>query len=748
MKTFFLALSLLVCAILPALHAQSSAFTYQGQLSASGNAANGQYEFSFGLYDAPTNGKLAAPPLTIAPISVSNGQFTVNLDFGTNAFDGRSRWLEIAISLIGSDALTTVLTPRQPLTSAPYAIHAAKAASLVNLLSGALVLELDGKRALSLQPTAGSPNIVGGYNKNSVTSDVAGAFIGGGGLYDGSDGDYPNRVTADHGSIVGGWGNQVNAKSGFIGGGENNRIQAGSYTSTIGGGHLNHIEPNAWESFIGGGRYNGVEADSFYSTVSGGYQNTVQSNSPNSTIGGGYWNSLGPDISGGTISGGDHNQLMGLGGIIAGGTSNRIEANVRHATISGGMANLVQGISRYGAIGGGTANAIEGGLNHVIGGGAENRVGFQSYNCTIGGGTLNYIWPVVTDGTIGGGSLNSIGAENRGSTISGGQGNQVGVRASCSTVAGGEQNLISSISDCATIGGGQNNRVLSGAIGTRSVTIAGGANNQISSKCDFATIGGGFGNFIGSGSERTTIAGGFQNRIEETVEYASIGGGNGNIISNRADGACIPGGQANLATGKNSFAAGYSAQALHDGSFVWADNAGTEISSVTNNQFTIRSSGGVRLYTDTNSTTGAELAPGSGSWSSLSDRKAKKHFTPVDPLDVLEKLVALPLASWSYKAQADSVRHLGPIAQDFRAAFGLGEDERRISSVDADGVAMAAIQGLHQKLEAERKERRERQQASDAEVDELKAQIRQLKELLEQVSTGKRIVCDQSTDAE
>jgi hypothetical protein len=68
---------------------------------------------------------------------------------------------------------------------------------------------------------------------------------------------------------------------------------------------------------------------------------------------------------------------------------------------------------------------------------------------------------------------------------------------------------------------------------------------------------------------------------------------------------------------------------------------------------------------------------------------------------VLDRVAALPLASWNYKTQDKSVRHLGPTAQDFHAAFGLGESERTISTVDADGVALAAIQGLNQKVESE-----------------------------------------------
>ena len=85
-----------------------------------------------------------------------------------------------------------------------------------------------------------------------------------------------------------------------------------------------------------------------------------------------------------------------------------------------------------------------------------------------------------------------------------------------------------------------------------------------------------------------------------------------------------------------------------------------------------------------------------------SDRNAKQNFSSVNALGVLEKVAAMPITRWNYKADASSVAHVGPMAQDFHAAFGLnGSDDKHISSIDAQGVALAAIQGLNQKLEAE-----------------------------------------------
>jgi hypothetical protein len=93
---------------------------------------------------------------------------------------------------------------------------------------------------------------------------------------------------------------------------------------------------------------------------------------------------------------------------------------------------------------------------------------------------------------------------------------------------------------------------------------------------------------------------------------------------------------------------------------------------------------------------------------------------------VLEQLARLPLSTWRYKAQAPGVRHVGPMAQDFRAAFGLGEDERHISSVDADGVALAAIQGLNEIV----KEQKVELKAKEVQISEFEKRLAALEQLL------------------
>jgi hypothetical protein len=109
-----------------------------------------------------------------------------------------------------------------------------------------------------------------------------------------------------------------------------------------------------------------------------------------------------------------------------------------------------------------------------------------------------------------------------------------------------------------------------------------------------------------------------------------------------------------------------------------------------------------------------------GSLFQLSDRNLKENFKGVDADEVLAKVTALPITRWNYKADP-SAEHMGPVAQDFRAAFGLGCDDKTIAVVDSDGVALAAIQGLNKKVDHIIKQQQEQIEALKAEIAALKA---------------------------
>jgi hypothetical protein len=108
----------------------------------------------------------------------------------------------------------------------------------------------------------------------------------------------------------------------------------------------------------------------------------------------------------------------------------------------------------------------------------------------------------------------------------------------------------------------------------------------------------------------------------------------------------------------------------------------------------------------------------------VSDRNAKKNFQSVDTVAVLETLAAIPIERWNYQWEKDSdVPHLGPMAQDFKGAFYPGRDDKTISMLEFDGVALAAIQGLNQKLDEK-----------DSEIQTLKQSVAELKQLVSQLT--------------
>jgi len=331
---------------------------------------------------------------------------------------------------------------------------------------------------------------------------------------------------------------------------------------------------------------------------------------------------------------------------------------------------------------------------NVIGGYSGNLVDNGAQGVTIGGG-----------GTSG---FNNHVSATLG-IIAGGSGNVLGTNANDSTIGGGRQNLIDTNSWGAFIGGGHGNWI------QPSYNSGGFLGNP-----SYSVIGGGYGNVVGT-----------------NVNNATIGGGG--INTNSGNYATIPGGLANLASASYSFAAGYVAQATNQGAFVWSDSSGTATKSFTNNQFMARASGGVVLLTSTaasptsyaTGSAGVALLPNATAWTTVSDRNAKKNFQPVDTRAVLDKLAAIPIQQWNYKWEKDSdVPNIGPMAQDFKAAFFPGRDDKGINTLEFDGVELAAIQGLNQKLEAETK-------AKDAEIEALKQSVAELKQMVQSLAEKK-----------
>jgi hypothetical protein len=91
-------------------------------------------------------------------------------------------------------------------------------------------------------------------------------------------------------------------------------------------------------------------------------------------------------------------------------------------------------------------------------------------------------------------------------------------------------------------------------------------------------------------------------------------------------------------------------------------------------------------------------------WRRLSDCTRKENFAPVDSREILRRVSALPITTWNYREDDPSIRHMGPMAQDFQAAFSLGEDDKIIDLMDEGGVVLAAIQALHELIISQQEE--------------------------------------------
>jgi hypothetical protein len=325
---------------------------------------------------------------------------------------------------------------------------------------------------------------------------------------------------------------------------------------------------------------------------------------------------------------------------------------------------------------------------------------------------------------------NHVAASINGAFIGGGYGNLVNVNAA--SIGGGGTNTIASGAAYGHIGGGRNNTI---ALNAAYAAIGGGDGNTIEADSSAAIISGGVINDIGGNSDNSVIAGGYDNNIDGVSPDAAIGGGIGNLAG--GIGSTVPGGSECVAGNTLTFAAGNRAKADHVGAFVLSDSSPFDFNSSVADQFNIRAVGGTRIVSGIDGfgaiASGVEVASGGGSWTSLSDVNAKENFRDVDPREVLDKVAALPVREWNYKTQDDTIRHLGPTAQDFHRAFGIGESETGITGVDADGVALAAIQALNADVTRLREEASAWQGGQKSEVRQLREENIELRRELDAI---------------
>jgi hypothetical protein len=416
-----------------ALFAQGTAFTYQGRLTDGVNPASGIYDLRFTIFDS-TNlpGVIVAGPLTNSATGVTNGFFTIALDFGSGPFtSGAPRWLEIGVRTNGGGAFAA-LAPRQQLTPTPYAIYA------------------EGASAAGLNGTIPSLNLGGTYgnavNFNNGANDFDGTFTGQffgsvftGGLFTGTFlgsgsglGDVwhtaGNLGTAPPANFLGTIDNQplevrVNNQrvlrlepavdgTGFLPnviGGKDNFVAPGTTGAFIGGGGGVGLSNTiaSTEDVIAGGYLNHIEGGNAHaSTIGGGFDNTIQSAASRATIAGGHANRIGTNSFGATVGGGEGNAIgtNAIQAVIAGGGGNGVLGSAFWSTVSGGSGNVASGF--FSTVAGGQQNTANGAWYSTVGGGAGNAN--SGFGATIAGGQLNTNTASGTYGAIGGGVYNTV----------------------------------------------------------------------------------------------------------------------------------------------------------------------------------------------------------------------------------------------------------------------------------------------------------------------------------------------------
>ncbi len=354
-----------------------TAFTYGGRLLDSANAnapANGAYEFQFQLFNSFISGTAVGQPFATPPTAVTNGVFSVQVDFGADAFaPDEERWLEISARKAGAGLPFETFTSRQRLTPVPYALHAMS----VPGVSASPDLQLGGPIGLTLAQyigTTGQQPLTIGVNSRTALR-----------IEPGNSPDLGNNPP----NIIGGWLTGVGGQTvygSFIGNGYSNTNS--SQNSFIGAGTSLFIGTNSQFGFIGGGFDNLIADNSSGSVIAGGENHRLQQ-SVGSTIGGGIENTI-TNSGGATIAGGEGSRIESSDSSVVGGGGPNEILNSRNTTVSGGASNRVHD-SVDSTIAGGLSNSILTSYDGVIGGGYANAINVTGGASVIGGGYYNVI---------------------------------------------------------------------------------------------------------------------------------------------------------------------------------------------------------------------------------------------------------------------------------------------------------------------------------------------------------------------
>lgn len=684
------------------VRAQGTAFTYQGFLTENGAPYTGSAELQPTLWDAASSGaQVAANSPARVVVSVTNGLFTTTLDFA-GQFPGMDRWLQLEVrTVIGP---LTTLAPRQKVTATPYAITAGNVAGPVSAgqLSGTL---LPGQL-----PAGVVTNGASGVN-------VSGTFSG-----DGLALTNVNAATLNGLSSTAFWGTKGNwgahpTNGAFLGTPDtvpfeirvdNRRALRlepyGDSPNLIAGSHMNSVGSNLRGASIGGGGSQDLpnQVNEDFACIPGGLGNTA---SGRASVAMGFGSMASGNYS---TAWGSSAEASRLSAMAFGSGARAIADNA----VALGKDNLASGVGAsafgIGAIASGFGSATLGSGCSATGERAV-AIGFTSlasggYSTAIGHGAISSGLgaTAVGRGSVAAGDYSFAGGRQARANHSG----------SIVWADGVEDDFTST---------GQNQFLIRayGGVGINTNNPRGAAlmvnGDQRISGANTLEFGAGV---VGKEANAGKI--GYETFTPGTLDIVGAGtSGVDRKLKLWAEGGTTFAGPVTVSSSYLNVVGAGNEQAYLGGDGIGGD---IEIGS---------RSVGIMTVGFWNSAAFSHMNVVGLSFTPTSDRNAKENFAAVDPAAVLAKVAALPLSAWNYKADP-ATRHIGPMAQDFHAVFGVGPDDKHIATVDADGVALAAIQGLNRKLLEELQRR-------DGENAALLARVERLERLLSGVAAGREL---------
>ncbi len=649
--------------------AQGSAFMYQGQLTGSGAPVNGSFDMSFTLFNANSNVVLIAGPITNSATGVTNGLFTTTIDFGSGVFTGSNYWLQVSVRTNGNGTFAA-LSPLQPILPTPYAVYSANAGNAATATTATTATSAVTAGIAGSANSVSAANIVGNIQVNQLPIGVVinkqnGVTLGG--TFSGNGGGLtnlpPNAALLNSNQTFKG----INLFT--------NQLIAGIPPISANDTFVVRPATNIWLGIKAGWITSGTVIESVNDALSANVPLELRGNPTVFTVGNTGFGTTGPfrffqvhPAANCNLGVFDNTGLYSSGVTI----ESVNDANNANETLEfRGSPCIFQANVSIGD----TTNNSE----RLEVDGTDTTIRIRNLNDAIGGFAGDTFTSV------------QLGMYNPSVSTQG-------------VMAAGAKRSFFGFNENGVVGSLLNNFPASPSY--RNVLDDGSGDMSIAGNLTLPATA----DTIYSGGSTLIRADGNQNF------FSGVGAGNLTLSGGDNTGVGVNA-LRNNTTGSNNIAVGY-----QSGYNITTGSSNIDI-------------GNLGVATDTNivrigTTQAATYLAGTvyaNGVALTSDRNAKENFATLDSQSVLAKVAALPLMEWNYKDTSAMVRHVGPMAQDFHAAFQLnGTDDKHISVVDESGVALAAIQGLNEKLNEK-----------DAEIQELKQSVADLKKMVQSLAEKK-----------